>query len=78
MNTDKGWNMSVTELNRDQLRQLKTDHYTRLKAEQGEGVSYGEYADIDSIISDEEIKREYVGFDFTDEDFSISGDDGEK
>jgi hypothetical protein len=68
--------MSVDELSREQLTLLKQDHYTRLKAEQGEGVSYGEYADIDSIISDEEIKREYVGFDFTDEDFALSGDDG--
>ena len=67
--------MSVTELNRDQLRQLKTDHYTRLMAEQGEGVSLDDYVRIDELVPDEEILKEYVGFDFTDEDFSISGDE---
>jgi hypothetical protein len=60
--------MKVTELNREQLTELKQRYYT----EKNESVSYGELADIDSIVTDNEIFEEYNGIEFTEEDFFSS------
>lgn len=57
--------MSVRELNKTQLRQLKETYYT----EKHERVSYEELANIDSLVSDEEVFEEYSCTEFVTEDF---------
>lgn len=57
--------MTVYDLTREQLQQLKQRHLM----EQGASLSWGELADIDSVISDEEIQEAYEGTDFVEEDF---------
>jgi len=58
--------MNIKELNRAQLLQLKADYY---EEHHPEGVSYGELADIDNLVSDEEIVEAYDGVDFVEDDF---------
>lgn len=57
--------MSVKELTREQLTQLKEQYYI----ERNENVSYGELADIDNLVSDNEIFEEYGHITFVAEDF---------
>ena len=57
--------MSVKELTREQLIELKQKYYT----ERNENVSYGELADIDNLVSDNEIFEEYGDITFVEEDF---------
>ena len=57
--------MSVKELTREQLIELKQRYYT----ERNENVSYGELADIDNLVSDNEIFEEYGYITFVEEDF---------
>lgn len=64
--------MLVTELNREQLDELK-QHYVCQLAETGEfeevvGVSYGELADSVNI-QDDVIFEHYDGIEFTEDDF---------
>lgn len=59
--------MKVTELSRAQLIQLKQQYYDE---QHPEGVSYGELAAVDSLITDEEIKAAYADTIFTDDDFT--------
>jgi len=59
--------MRLKDLNRDQRLMLKQDLLTR-KTE-SEGVSYGELADADSLITDEELEAEFGGTEFTPDDF---------
>lgn len=61
--------MRVTELNRDELTELKQHYYTEKMDELGQGVSYGEYAQIDELVTDEEIFKEYEDTDFVKDDF---------
>lgn len=56
--------MTVKELNREQLVQLKCAYLTR-----EHDVSYGELAAADEIISDEIMFEEYKNFDFSEGDF---------
>ena len=66
----KGTNeMSVKELNREQLTELKGNYLMEKNAENGEGTSYMEIADADSIISDDEIFDAYAGTEFSEDDF---------
>lgn len=58
--------MTVKELNRAQLLQLKANYY---EEHHPEGVSYGELADIDNLVGDEEIVGAYDGVDFVEDDF---------
>ena len=58
--------MTVKELNRAQLLQLKANYY---EEHHPEGVSYGELADIDNLVSDEEVVEAYDGVDFVEDDF---------
>ena len=44
--------MTVSELNREQLTQLKGRYY---EDNHPEGVSYGELADIDNLVTDIKI-----------------------
>ena len=57
--------MSVKELTREQLIELKQRYYT----ERNENVSYGELADVDNWVSDNEIFEEYGYITFVEEDF---------
>ena len=57
--------MSVKDLTREQLIELKQKYYT----ERNENVSYGELADIDNLVSDNEVFEEYEHITFVAEDF---------
>lgn len=59
--------MNVKELNREQIRQLKADYY---EIRHPEGVSYGELASVDSLITDKEVIEAYDGVEFTEDDFT--------
>ena len=59
--------MGVKDLTREQLIELKQRYYT----ERNENVSYGELADIDNLVSDNEIFEEYGHITFVEEDFCI-------
>ena len=58
--------MEVKELNRNQLVQLKQMYLTENKEE----ISWGELADADDIVTDEEVFNYYSGTNFVEEDFS--------
>lgn len=62
--------MHVSELNKDQLTELKQSYLMQHNEEVGEGTSYDELARADSIISDEMIYEAYSGINFTEDDFS--------
>lgn len=61
--------MTIHELNREQLIQIKQAYYTRKQEEAGQGVSYQELAEIDALVTDAEIKEAYEGIDFVQDDF---------
>ena len=58
--------MTVHDLNRAQLIQLKAAYY---EGKHPDGVSYGELADIDDLVNDDAILAEYAGVDFVEDDF---------
>ena len=62
--------MKVTELTREQLRQLKATHFNEMPSENGSGVKYLSLAEIDKLVSDEEIFEEFEGVDFSEDLFS--------
>lgn len=62
--------MTIRELTRDQLTQVKQAYYTRKQEERGEGVSYGELMQIDELVTDAEIFEEYSGVSFVPDDFT--------
>lgn len=61
--------MTVRELNRDQLEELKQHYLTEQYDLRGEGISYGELAAADELVSDEEIFAAYEHVDFVPDDF---------
>lgn len=63
--TRGGIKLTVTELTRDQLTELKQRYYT----ERNESVSYGELANIDELVTDAEIFEEYDYVNFVNDDF---------
>lgn len=56
---------SVYDLTREELIELKERYY----CDESYNVSYGELANIDEIVSDEEIFTEYDEYVFCDDDF---------
>ena len=64
--------MTVRELNREQLKQLKIDYLSEMYENDGESgsLSYGEIACIDLIVSDDEIYRRYIYTVFVEDDFA--------
>lgn len=60
--------MTVQELNRMQLEELKQAYATEMCSEKGEDISYGELADAINI-PDEVIYEHYNVYDFTNDDF---------
>lgn len=65
--------MNIKELTREQLQQVKQHYYM----ENNESVSWGELADIDELVSDEEIFKEYGHITFVEEDFGLTDEDDE-
>ena len=62
--------MKVTELNRDQLVQLKQDYLCDIADKRnGESPSWYEIANADALVSDKEVFDYYAGIDFVPEDF---------
>ena len=61
--------MKVTELNREQLNELKQSLATLIKYKQGQDVSYEELVNATGIISDKEVFEYYEGIEFTEDDF---------
>lgn len=61
--------MSVTELSRDQLTELKQAYLTELLDRDGLEPSWGELADADQLIPDAEIYEAYEGCIFAPGDF---------
>ena len=58
--------MTVYDLNRDQLIELKQRYYTE---NVNENPSYGELLDVDDLVSDKEVYDEYANIDFVPDDF---------
>lgn len=61
--------MTVYELNRDQIIELKQSYLTGKK---GESLSYEELSHADTLVSDNDIFNEYSCTDFTEDDFFCS------
>lgn len=61
--------MSVTELSREQLTELKQAYLTELLDRDGLEPSWGELADADQLIPDAEIFEAYEGCIFAPDDF---------
>lgn len=57
--------MSVKELSKEQLNELKCSYY----CERNKSVSYGELANIDNLVTDNEVFNYYNGTDFVNDDF---------
>ena len=65
--------MTVKQLNRDMLIELKQNYLSEKIYNEGERcISYGELADVDEIVSDDTIYKEYEGYDFGVDDFFCS------
>lgn len=59
--------MTVKELNRDQLNILRVD----IMEKRGIPVFWQDIVDASGTISDEEVFREFEGYDFSIEDFGF-------
>lgn len=71
--------MTVRELTRDQLNNLKQSYLVdAMDAADGRSPSYGELADASETISDEEIYSAYDGVEFTEDDFFSNTEDEDK
>ena len=64
--------MKVTELNRDQLVELKQRYLTDWYNGYGQCPSWEELANADTIVSDETIQDYFDGIEFVPEDFSCT------
>lgn len=63
--------MTVRQLNRDQLTELKERMIDdEVYEQEGRGASYGELAAAGDSISDERVFARYSGTEFVPEDFS--------
>ena len=62
--------MKLKDLNDDQRLQLKQELLRRRLEEKGEGISYGELADVDTLVTDEELEAEFSDTEFVPDDFS--------
>lgn len=64
--------MTVYELNRAQMEELKQDYlvdYLDHQADEDEPITYGDLANADLIIDDETIYEAYTGTIFSEDDF---------
>lgn len=69
-----GMTMTVKELSREQLNELKQSYLCDLYEAKGKAPSYGELAWVDVLISDREIFSVYEDVSFTNDDFFVSAD----
>jgi hypothetical protein len=69
--------MTFAELNEDQRIQLKQRILVDRNEAMGEGTSYGELANADELVSDEDLEACYDGTEFSPDDFGteVSPDD---
>lgn len=67
--------MTVYDLNRDQLAQLKQQYYIDFI---DENPSYDILADIDAYVSDQDVYNWWSGADFTPDDFFSSAGEEDK
>ena len=61
--------MTVYDLNRDQLIELKQRYITEQYERRGGSPTYGELAEADDRISDSTIYEYYDGYEFVNDDF---------
>lgn len=61
--------MSVHELNQDQIEFLKREILISELEKQGKQPSWGELAEVNSLVTDKEVLAEYDDTDFCEEDF---------
>ena len=65
--------MTVYELSRDQIEELKISYLDQhLNEVEGRCISYGEMFEIDSLIDDSTIFENYGHYDFCNDDFFCS------
>lgn len=64
--------MTFDELNDDQKVELKQRILMERNEQKGEGTSYGELADADDLVSDEDAKDWAEGMEFSPDDFACS------
>lgn len=64
--------MSVQELNREQLEELKQAYYSFELDQHGQSPSWEELIDIDDYVTDEEVTDAFDGTDFVTDDFCCS------
>lgn len=64
---------TLKELSADQITELKQSYLCHIKMK-GKGVSYGELAAADELVSNEELEEEYGSTPFTDDDFFCTAD----
>lgn len=61
--------MKISELSEEQKLQLKQRILTERNYQRGEDTSYGELADADDLVSDDDLEDWYGDVDFVPEDF---------
>ena len=62
--------MTIKELNKEQLTQVKQNYYTEILMEQEDREpSWGELVEVDDLVTDEEVFTAYDGTEFVEEDF---------
>ena len=66
--------MTVYQLNREQLTELKQHHYSKNHT----NVSYDEMLSINTLVTDTEIYQEYEGTLFTKDDFFCNSNHEER
>lgn len=64
--------MTYDELNGDQRTELKQCILMERNERRGEGTSYGELADADDLVSDEDARSWSEGMEFSEDDFCCS------
>jgi hypothetical protein len=62
--------LSFDDLSRDQIIELKQRVLCDMYDKDGESPSWGDLADADELVSDEEVRNEYGGTRFSPEDFT--------
>lgn len=67
--------MTVRELTREELQELKVHMLDEfLQEEENRNISYGEIADIDELVTDESVFKEYENVSFVKDDFFCNVD----
>ena len=64
--------VTFDELSEEQKLELKQRILTERNEQRGEGTSYGELAEADTLVSDEDARDWAEGMEFSPDDFSCS------